>query len=66
MESADLGKKARSEGEIEAALEAVKNWIIKEPLAIGPDGFPKAIHLITIKDALEELLEKRSRDGEDE
>lgn len=61
MTMVDVSGKPRPESDIEAALHAVKVWIIKEPLVIGPDGAPKVIHLVVIKDALQELLELRHR-----
>ena len=59
MEIKDVTGQPRSDEDLERALEAVKLWILKEPLAMGPDAVPKVIHLIAIKDALQELLELR-------
>lgn len=59
MEMKDTSGEPRRMDDLEAALQAVKTWIIKDPLSMGPDGRPKVIHLIVIKDALEELLELR-------
>ena len=62
LENKGVGGEPRPVNDIEAALQAVKTWMIKDPLAIGPDGRPKVIHLIVIKDALEELLEIRHQE----
>lgn len=61
MEIVDASGQPRPERDLEEALYAVKLWIIKEPLALGPDGIPKTIHLVVIKDALEELLAIRQK-----
>lgn len=59
MEMRDMSGQPRRQEDIEAALQAVKVWIVKEPLAMGPDGSPRVIHLTVIKDALQELLDLR-------
>lgn len=56
VEFVDVSGKPRPDQDLEDALQAVKVWIVREPTAMGPDGVPRVIHLIVIKDALEELL----------
>jgi len=56
MEFVDASGKPRPDEDLEAALQAVKVWIVREPLAKGPDGIPRMIHLVVINDALKELL----------
>ena len=55
MEIKDLTGTPRRDDEVEAALQAVKEKIVRHPLADPA----MTIHYITIKDALEELLASR-------
>jgi hypothetical protein len=66
MDFVDTSGEPRPDVDLEQALQAVKVWIVKEPTAMGPDGLPRVIHLIVIKDALEELLALRRAHGSNE
>jgi hypothetical protein len=63
MDIVDASGTPRPDDEVEEALQAVKLWIVKEPTAMGPDGMPRVLHLVVIKDALEELLALRRAHG---
>jgi hypothetical protein len=58
-EMKDLSGTPRSELEVRAALKAVEQEIVRNPMAKSSDGMPMLFHYLTIRDTLKEALALR-------
>lgn len=50
----------RSTRDIEEALQFVLREMVQDPVGMTKDGVPRTIYYVVIKDAMRELLERRS------